>query len=86
MINSRSACFKSELGRIPGSYSQFNNSDRVEACLIGKSDLFTNIPNLVIELKRSMSANQLNYYKRRLSYFRWIRLCLFQSDWQRNTF
>ncbi|MEG2307298.1 MAG: IS21-like element helper ATPase IstB [Erysipelotrichaceae bacterium] len=39
----------------------------MEACLSGKSVLFTNIPNLVIELKESMSANQLNYYKRRFS-------------------
>lgn len=39
----------------------------MEACLTGKSVLFTNIPNLVIELKESMSANQLNYYKRRFS-------------------
>ncbi|WP_429958634.1 ATP-binding protein [Enterococcus sp. AZ196] len=37
----------------------------MEACLAGKSVLFTNIPNLVIELKESMSANQLNFYKRR---------------------
>lgn len=37
----------------------------MEACLSGKSVLFTNIPNLVIELKESMSANQLNFYKRR---------------------
>ena len=36
----------------------------LEACLSGKSVLFTNIPNLVIELKESMSANQLNFYKR----------------------
>lgn len=39
----------------------------MEACLSGKSVLFANIPNLVIELKESMSANQLNYYKRRFS-------------------
>jgi len=32
----------------------------MEACLSGRSVLFTNIPNLVIELKESMSANQLN--------------------------
>lgn len=37
----------------------------MEACPSGKSVLFTNIPNLVIELKESMSANQLNFYKRR---------------------
>ncbi|MHC5248985.1 IS21-like element helper ATPase IstB [Enterococcus sp. LJL90] len=37
----------------------------MEACLSGRSVLFTNIPNLVIELKESMSANQLNFYKRR---------------------
>ncbi|WP_223273106.1 IS21-like element helper ATPase IstB [Enterococcus sp. OL5] len=36
----------------------------MEACLSGKSVLFINIPNLVIELKESMSANQLNFYKR----------------------
>ena len=35
----------------------------MEACLAGKSVLFTNIPKLVIELKESMSANQLNFYK-----------------------
>ena len=35
----------------------------MEACLSYKSVLFTNIPNLVIELKESMSANQLNFYK-----------------------
>lgn len=39
----------------------------MEACLIGKSVLFTNIPNLVVELKEAMSANQLTYYKRRFS-------------------
>lgn len=39
----------------------------MEACLTGKSVLFTNIPNLVVELKESMSANQLTYYKRRFS-------------------
>ncbi|MGG5337690.1 hypothetical protein IGJ48_000354 [Enterococcus pernyi] len=36
----------------------------MEACLAEKSVLFKNIPNLVIELKKSMSANQLNIYKR----------------------
>lgn len=39
----------------------------MEACLTGKSVLFTNIPNLVVELKEAMSANQLTYYKRRFS-------------------
>ncbi|MGM0332994.1 IS21-like element helper ATPase IstB [Enterococcus sp. AZ050] len=39
----------------------------MEACLSGKSVLFTNIPNLVIELKESLSANQLNFYKRRFN-------------------
>lgn len=37
----------------------------MEVCLSGKSVLFTDILNLVIELKESMSANQLNFYKRR---------------------
>lgn len=37
----------------------------MEACLKGQSVLFTNIPNLVVELKEAMSANQLTYYKRR---------------------
>jgi DNA replication protein DnaC len=39
----------------------------MEACLSGRSVLFTNIPNLVVELKEAMSANQLTYYKRRFS-------------------
>lgn len=39
----------------------------MEACLAGKSVLFISIPNLVIELKEAMSANQLTYYKRRFS-------------------
>lgn len=39
----------------------------MEACLQGRSVLFTNIPNLFIELKEIMSANQLTYYKRRFS-------------------
>ena len=39
----------------------------MEACLTGKSVLFISIPNLVIELKEAMSANQLTYYKRRFS-------------------
>lgn len=47
----------------------------MEACLAGKSVLLTNIPNLVIELKESMSANQLNFYKRRFGNSRQIRLC-----------
>lgn len=37
----------------------------MEDCLSGKSALFINNSNLVIELKESMSANQLNGYKRR---------------------
>jgi DNA replication protein DnaC len=39
----------------------------MEACLSGRSVLFTNIPNLVVELKEAMSANQLTYYKRRFN-------------------
>ncbi|WP_277871054.1 IS21-like element helper ATPase IstB [Culicoidibacter larvae] len=39
----------------------------MEACLAGKSVLFVNIPNLVIELKEAMSSSQLTYYKRRFS-------------------
>ncbi len=39
----------------------------IEACLSGRSVLFTTIPNLVVELKEAMSANQLTYYKRRFS-------------------
>lgn len=39
----------------------------MEACLTGKSVLFTNTPNLVVELKEAMGANQLTYYKRRFS-------------------
>lgn len=37
----------------------------LEDYLSGNSVLFINISNLVIELKESMSANQLNCYKRR---------------------
>ncbi|EPH94763.1 IstB-like ATP-binding protein [Enterococcus faecalis 06-MB-DW-09] len=43
------------------------NTLGMEACLAGKSVLFISIPNLVIELKEAMSANQLTYYKRRFS-------------------
>lgn len=44
----------------------------MEAYLSGKSVLFTNIPNLVIELKESMSANQLHFYKRRFGKYDWL--------------
>ncbi|TPR56910.1 IS21-like element helper ATPase IstB [Enterococcus sp. OL5] len=40
------------------------NTLGMEAYLAGKSVLFISIPNLVIELKEAMSANQLTYYKR----------------------
>lgn len=37
----------------------------IKACLLGKSVLFTSVPNLIIELKEAMSMHQLNLYKRK---------------------
>ena len=37
----------------------------VAACMADKRVLFTNIPNLVIELKEAMSKNEITYYKKR---------------------
>ncbi len=37
----------------------------LEACMNNMTVLFTNVPNLVIELKEAMSLNQVNIYKRK---------------------
>jgi len=37
----------------------------ISACMKGCSVLFTTVPNLVIELKETMSANQLSNYRKR---------------------
>lgn len=37
----------------------------IKACLMGKTVLFTSVPNLIIELKEAMSMHQLNLYKRK---------------------
>ena len=37
----------------------------IRACMTGKNVLFKSIPNLVIELKESMSLNQVTLYKRK---------------------
>ena len=37
----------------------------VAACLADKRVLFTNVPNLVIELKEAMSKNEITYYKKK---------------------
>jgi len=37
----------------------------IAACMADKRVLFTNVPNLVIELKESMSKNEITYYKRK---------------------
>ena len=39
----------------------------VAACLADMRVLFTNVPNLVIELKEAMSKNQVTHYKRKFS-------------------
>ena len=37
----------------------------IEACMAGKTVLFTSVPNLVIELKEAMSQQQITSYKRK---------------------
>ncbi len=37
----------------------------IKACLLGKTVLFTSVPNLIIELKEAMSMQQLTSYKRK---------------------
>lgn len=37
----------------------------IKACLLGKTVLFTSVPNLIIELKEAMSMHQLTSYKRK---------------------
>lgn len=37
----------------------------VAACMADKRVLFTNVPNLVIELKEAMSKNEITYYKKK---------------------
>ena len=41
----------------------------IKACNIGKSVLFTSVPNLIIELKEAMSKSQLSIYKKRFERF-----------------
>ena len=41
----------------------------IKACNIGKSVLFTSVPNLIIELKEAMSRSQLSIYKKRFERF-----------------
>lgn len=41
----------------------------IAACMKGKSILFATVPNLIVELKESMSHNQLNAYRRKFERF-----------------
>lgn len=41
----------------------------IKACMVGKSVLFTSVPNLIIELKEAMSRSQLSIYKKRFEKF-----------------
>jgi len=41
----------------------------IAACMMGRSVLFASVPNLVVELKETMSNNQLSNYRRRFEYF-----------------
>jgi len=41
----------------------------IKACTIGKTVLFTSVPNLIIELKDAMSKSQLSIYKKRFERF-----------------
>lgn len=37
----------------------------IAACMVDKRVLFTNVPNLVIELKEAMSKSEITYYKKK---------------------
>lgn len=41
----------------------------IKACNVGKTVLFTSVPNLIIELKEAMSRSQLSIYKKRFERF-----------------
>lgn len=41
----------------------------IAACMKGKSVLFATVPNLIIELKESMSQNQFNAYRKKFERF-----------------
>ena len=46
----------------------------VRACIAGKSVLYITVPNLITELKESMTINQLTSYKKNPSIMTWSLL------------
>ena len=46
----------------------------IEACLAGKSVLFTSVPNLVIELKEAMSNLQISHFRRKFEKYHLVIL------------
>lgn len=46
----------------------------IKACLEGNTVLFTSVPNLIIELKKAMSQNRLNTYKRKFERYHLVIL------------